>query len=94
MDSACDACSFLIPFNYSNCICYYSKTGSCDEVAVLCMEVLANMCRYSVSVRAHIKGQVSFTNVERSVVQEFIICYALLEGADDTISSLVAKESY
>ena len=25
------------------------------------MEVLANMCRCSVSVRAHIKGQVSFT---------------------------------
>lgn len=39
-------------------LCCYSKTGSCDEVAVLCMEVLANMCRCSVSVRAHIKGQV------------------------------------
>ena len=38
---------------------HHSKTGSCDEVAVLCMEVLANMCRHSASVRAHIKGQVN-----------------------------------
>ena len=66
-------------------LCYYSKTGSCDEVAVLCMEVLANLCRCSVSVRAHIKGQVSFTNT-------FWI-EARIHSTENTVPRLSTKSS-
>jgi len=44
------------------------RAGSCDEVTVLCMESLANMCRYSVSVRAYIKGQPSIKAVQKSLI--------------------------
>jgi len=44
------------------------RVGSCDEVTVLCMESLANMCRCSMSVRAYIKRQPSIKAVQKSLI--------------------------
>ena len=44
------------------------RAGSCDEVTVLCMESLANMCRYSVSVKAYIKDRSSIKAIQKSLI--------------------------